>query len=326
MNKATALLASVLTALAVGVITAGSASAGTWMLGEDLEEAGGEQTLLAGGTFTLTAGTKTVTCSSLAGAGTVGTEGTGLATEIKLTNCTTGQSGCLPLTAGQTKGTVLWTNVPTLLTERENSGKEKVLADELKENPTSKEVGTLKFEAESGKSCSEYPETKVRGQDAAEVKNATESLLFPSVELKGNTFEAFGKAAKLTALIEQKPKEKVDGKLQGQQAIPAQFITFFPLILQFSATLNEELFYTLKDRGTREVELVEQKLAGADPAKFEITDLNMCFKKKLKTGETCKVTVKLKNVMAGAAIYEGKVTYVGGLANVPIIPKGLVNS
>jgi hypothetical protein len=88
--------------------------------------------------------------------------------------------------------------VPDLLVERAG-----VLADEFQENPTTKEFITLKFLAETGGSCSEYPETKVKGQVAGKVNNATESLEFTEPELAGNTLEAFGKAAKFFGTAKQ---------------------------------------------------------------------------------------------------------------------------
>jgi hypothetical protein len=154
-----------------------------------------------GGEFKLTVETKVITCKKVTDKGTItgGSPGTDLAAEIKFTECKTAQTGCLVKSAGQPNGTIVATNIPTVLVEREpGGGGAKKLADELKENATTKEFVTLKFEAEAGKSCSEYPETKVKGQVAAETVTGTGELNFPSPELKGNTLTAFGKAAKLT--------------------------------------------------------------------------------------------------------------------------------
>ena len=321
MSRAKILLLSLLTVFATGAITTASATASLWLA--NTEETAGQEVTYSGGTFTLTAGAKKITCTALSGHGRVEGE-KDLSSEIKLTGCTTSQTGCLPLTSGAPKSTVVFLNLPTLLVERENVKKEKSLADEFKANPTTKELATLLFLTLAGGSCSEYgTSTKVKGQAAAEVDNTTEELDFPTEELKGNTLEAFGVAATMAVSLKQK---LVEGKLQAAQPPIAQFITFFPGQLQFSATLNEELFFTLKDRGTREVELVEQKLAGANPNNYMITDVNNCFKKRLKTDEQCKVTVKLVNVAISSAIYEGKVTYIGGLANVPVLDKSLVNA
>ncbi len=82
--------------------------------------------------------------------------------------------------------------IPTVLVER--GGK---LADEFKGGA---EFVTLEFEPETGKSCSEYPTTKVKEQVAAEVinlANGNVELNFPEPELAGNTLEAFGLPAKL---------------------------------------------------------------------------------------------------------------------------------
>lgn len=167
--------------------------------------AGAERkTVSSGGVFTLVAGGKTITCQKVADTGTItgGKPGTDLAAEIRFTECKTGQTGCLVKTAGQANGTIVVVNIPTVLVEREPSGGgAKKLADEFKENATTKEFVTLKFEAEAGKSCSEYTETKVKGQVAAETVTGTGELNFPSPELKGNTLKAFGIAAKLTGKV-----------------------------------------------------------------------------------------------------------------------------
>jgi hypothetical protein len=120
---------------------------------------------------------------------------------ITFTGCTTKQTGCLVKTAGQANGTIVLSNIPTKL-EQVVVGEEEVLVDNFEQNATTKEFVTLKFEAESGKSCSEYTETKVKGHVAAEVKNLTSGeveLEFPSPALAGDSLEAFGLSATFTS-------------------------------------------------------------------------------------------------------------------------------
>jgi len=80
-------------------------------------------------------------------------------------------------------------NIPTKLEQR-LVGEEEILVDNFEQNVTTKEFVTLKFEG----TCSEYPETKVKGNVGAEVKNLTnaEVELHFKPELPGNTLEAFG--------------------------------------------------------------------------------------------------------------------------------------
>ena len=110
-------------------------------------------------------------------------------------------------TAHQENGFILVPNIETKLVEREpKGGGAQKLADEFKSKPAPlNEFVTLKFEPEAGKSCSEFPETKVKGQIAGEVitlANGNTEINFPSPELKGNTLEFFGVAATLTGRSE----------------------------------------------------------------------------------------------------------------------------
>lgn len=154
----------------------------------------------SGGEFTLVAGGKTITCKKLKSEGTItgGMPGTDEATKITFEECTTGQAGCNVKSAGGTLKTIVVTAIPTKLEERETSKGVTVLADNFEQNATTKRFVTLEFEPETGKSCSEYPETEVKGDVAAEIVTGTGELNFPSPELKGNTLQAFGDAAKLT--------------------------------------------------------------------------------------------------------------------------------
>jgi hypothetical protein len=112
--------------------------------------------------------------------------------------CITLQAGCDVHSPGAGNGLILWIGYHSLLVTRLNASKVNVLADELQQNETTKEFGRLLFLALAGGSCSEYgTETRVKGQIAAVVNNATETLEFPNPELQGNTLEAFGAAAKI---------------------------------------------------------------------------------------------------------------------------------
>ena len=164
--------------------------------------------IVPGTSFALTVGTKVITCTGAADAGTItgGKPGTGNIS-VLFYGCTTSQAGCLVKTAHQANGVILVPNIATVLVEREpGGGGAKKLADEFKAKPAPlNEFVTLKFEPEAGKSCSEFPETKVKGQVAGEVinlANGNGEIKFPSPELKGNTLESFGAAAKLTGRSE----------------------------------------------------------------------------------------------------------------------------
>ena len=164
--------------------------------------------IVPGTTYVLTVGTRVITCTGAADAGTItgGTPGTD-SISVLFYGCTTSQVGCLVMTAHQGHGIILVPNIPTVLVEREpKGGGAKKLADEFKEKAATKEFVTLKFEPEAGKSCSEFgSETKVKGQVAGEVinlANGNGEINFPSPELKGNTLEAFGTTATLTGRSE----------------------------------------------------------------------------------------------------------------------------
>ena len=153
--------------------------------------------------YVLTVGTKVITCTGAADAGTItgGKPGTD-SISVLYYGCTTNQAGCSVKTAHQANGIILVPNIPTVLVQREPSGGGALkIADEFKEKATLKEFVTLKFEG----TCSNFPETKVKGEVAGEVinlANGNTELKFPSPELKGNTLEAFGLPAILTGRSE----------------------------------------------------------------------------------------------------------------------------
>ncbi|MGA8364916.1 MAG: hypothetical protein WB709_10395 [Solirubrobacteraceae bacterium] len=154
---------------------------------------------------TLKAGTKEITCHKMRQAGTVSPGGLAEATELHFSECLTNQTGCDPHTAGAPNGLIVFKNIPTALTLREvaSGGGVKIVAEEYKSNPTTKEFGTVEFSTLAGGSCSEFPTSKYKGQFAGEVLNATEEINFPEPELKGNTFEVFGKAGSIVARFTQ---------------------------------------------------------------------------------------------------------------------------
>ena len=236
-NRLKVLLVSLLAVFVVSAIASAAASAHEWKVCREEVAAtfkykslaecwtggvgtGGKWERLAlpqevtstGGTFTLTAGVKKITCTAVTDKGFVEAGGKDEATEITFTGCTTNQTGggCNVKTAGQPNGTIKVTELDTLLVERKPSGGGAAkLADEFSPDPPHTAFVTLKFEG----TCSEFTETEVTGQVAGFVENATEELNFPSPELEGNTLRAFGKTAKLVG----KDKQKVvnGGKLEG---------------------------------------------------------------------------------------------------------------
>jgi len=204
MSRIRLIMLAALAVFAFSAVASASASAFELKWKVNGAEASGQQVSSSGGEFKLAAGTKTITCTSVTDTGNAEASGKGKAKEIKFTGCKPGQSGCNVKSEGQSNGTIVVSEIPTQLVEREPSGggaKKEADNFEAKMNAKGeKEFVTLKFEAEAGKSCSEYPETKVKGSVAGETINSggAVELNFPNPELKGNTLEAFGVAAKLT--------------------------------------------------------------------------------------------------------------------------------
>jgi hypothetical protein len=184
-----------LIALALSTATSTPASAHAWLKnGSPITQT--EHVLSEGGLFIFETGPKIMDCEKVTDLTLLFTNGTDLTHSLHFLNCKTGQAGCVVHSPGAPNGLILWPNIPSLIVERENSAKEKVLADEFKENPTTKEFVSLVFLALAGGSCSEYGTgTRLKGQIAAQISG--ELLVFPNPELKGNTLEFFGVASRL---------------------------------------------------------------------------------------------------------------------------------
>jgi hypothetical protein len=237
-NRLKVLLVSLLAVFAISAIASATASAGPtctpnlggpfkceWKVGAPSKLP--EKVTGAGGAFELNAGGKAVNCEKVTSKGTVEAGGADEAESITFTGCTANVKKCWAFSPGAAEGTIIVEDVDTQLVERENKTTKKlVLADEFKEGEHEnakkeiiKEFVTLEFEevteeGEDSKPCPNFPTTKVTGQVAAEVVNATESLEFPSPELTGNTLKAFGVAAKLTGKTKQKTEK--GGTLVGE--------------------------------------------------------------------------------------------------------------
>jgi hypothetical protein len=163
-----------------------------------------------GGEFKLEVTGKTITCTAVTDKGTItgGKPGTDLAEEIIFTGCTTSQKGCKVRSVSSpavTFGTIKVTGIKTTLKQFVVGGKEvegDVFEQKTVENAKKelvKEFVTLGFEAEVGKSCSEFTETKVKGDVAAETVANSGELTFPSTPLEVTPhLEAFGLKATLT--------------------------------------------------------------------------------------------------------------------------------
>jgi hypothetical protein len=155
--------------------------------------------LSSGGEFKLIAVGKTITCAKVLDSGTItgGKPGTDLVTDIIFEECKTSQTGCGVHTTGQPIGIILVANIPTKLETRKNAKGVEVTVDNFEQNPTSKEFVTLKFEAEAGKSCSQFPETKVKGTIAAEAGPEPGELNFPNPRFEKDTLNAFAEEVTL---------------------------------------------------------------------------------------------------------------------------------
>jgi hypothetical protein len=235
-GRARILLVSMLAVFAVGALASASASASFNLLWEVCEKgatgtkytehkcttaskegewgwkslAAGETraVISSGGAFVLTAGGKKVECTLVTDKGMIlgGKPGKDQAEEIVFTGCTANSKKCTA-ESGAEKGTIIVTNIPTELVEI--GGK---LADEFKAKENAKkekEFVTLKFE-EGTKECPNFPETKVKGDVAAEVGPGVGELNFPSTPLTVPVhLEAFGVSA---TLVGKDTQEVVVGK------------------------------------------------------------------------------------------------------------------
>jgi hypothetical protein len=156
-----------------------------------------EEISLKGGRQTLSAAGKNIQCEEIQGTGDVqpGAGGKGEVT-LHLSKCTTEKTGCQVHSAGEPNGTITMANIATDLIIAETTKGVKLIAQELKENPKTKEFTTLDFEGATETSCSFFGKSaKMKGSVGAEISNTTESYFFPSPELEGNTLEMFGLAA-----------------------------------------------------------------------------------------------------------------------------------
>lgn len=204
MRPIRSVLVALVATVVVGALASASASAHEWFKnGSPLTKT--EEVTISGGTLELHASSvDVITCKSDTGKGTVGTGSAGEVAEIKWTGCTTSESGCSVKSTGQPNGTIVAVHLPTQLTERENTEHVNVVADELKENATTMEFTTLKFTQPSEGGCFNYPaETKIYGEVAGAVHNATSEIIFPSTALKENNLEGFGKKLKFVTAYTQ---------------------------------------------------------------------------------------------------------------------------
>ena len=204
MKLIRSVLVMLVAVVALGAVTSGSAFASglEWTAGA-VPVTKSEEVKISGGKLKIVAGVKLIECTGMTGKGTVGVSGTGELTEVKWTGCKTSEPGCIVKTAGGSYGTIVMAHIPTQLGLRKDSGGLEVAADDIKENSTSKEFMTLQFAAEAGGACKEFPETKIKGQVAGEINNGEEAIEFREPELQGNTFEFFGKAAKMFTTYKQ---------------------------------------------------------------------------------------------------------------------------
>jgi hypothetical protein len=203
MSRVRLLLLSLLVLSAVGVATASSAlAAHEWQKnGAALTQE--EPALFEGKLFILTVAGKEIDCGTVSGTVDIFPGTKSLILDVHFLECVTSLPGCLVHSPGTPNGLILIGDLPAELVLAETHTGVKVLANEVKENPTTKEIVKLEFSADPGDNCTGFPATKVKGHIASEVRNAKEELNFPNPELKGNTLEAFGAAAELTGGVKQ---------------------------------------------------------------------------------------------------------------------------
>jgi hypothetical protein len=156
-----------------------------------------------GGAFKLEGGGKSSDCTAVTSTGEIGAGGESSNVTLKFTGCTNDAGTCEAFSTGKA-GTkeIEATGLTDQLVDRETSTGVTVVADEFKENATTKEFVTIEFK-EGANACPNYPATKVKGQVAGECKNTTAAgqgeteLVFPNPALTANSLEAFGVSSKL---------------------------------------------------------------------------------------------------------------------------------
>ncbi len=204
MPKVRLIMISLLTVFAVSAGAAASASAhnGHVWLENGLPITRALPALSSGGLFILSAGTLTIHCKKVTDVSLLLPEGLDFEHEIHFLECSTGATNCDVHSViggvASPQGLILVTGIETELILTTNSEGHTVLADLFKQKTVAgvKEFVTLGFTALAAEACKEYPETKVKGSVAAEVKG--EELKFPKPELAATSLTAFGKAATLT--------------------------------------------------------------------------------------------------------------------------------
>ncbi len=284
--------------LAVSAVAATSSSAHEWLKnGSALTKT--EEVSYSGGELTLLSGTKSITCQKVAGTGNVSPGTMGLAKEIHLLECTAGGApNCDPHSAGAANGLISIKDTLMELGLHETSGKEKIVADEIKPNATTKEFTTIEFTALTAGACESYPTTKVKGNINAAV-TTLEELEFPSPELAGNTLEAFGKIAKLDGFFKQ---VLVGG---GELQVVPRMIFNLAFAPAEYTTLNEEGTVTFTATVAGTVDQFARILPHRPVAvtAFKIESEPVTCKKAFLVNTTCQV--KVKYLKPGAApMYE----------------------
>jgi hypothetical protein len=195
-------LVSSLAVCALGAVVSASASAHEWKVnGKPL--VGEKEVTYSGGTVMMAIGGKIIRCTSVTGKGSVKDKGAGTV-GTTFTGCTANSGQCAVKSVGAPakSGEIILTGLSTTLTERETSKNVKVLAEEVKDKAKPKEWVTLEFKG-GEKACFGWFTFKVKGKYAAEVVNSTESMNFPTPELRGNTLEGFGVAMTLVGNVKQ---------------------------------------------------------------------------------------------------------------------------
>lgn len=202
-SKGRGLLVALVAVLAVSAVASASASAFNlqWNVnGAKLEAGKTREVTGKGPEYQFYVWAKRIGCGASEGVETIvgGKPGTGKATLV-FHKCNTSESGCKVRSSGGVFGTIEFTSLPITLKEDSAFGGKKVIAENLESKTvgTTKEWGTLEFEAEPGHSCNEYiNEGKVKGSYAGELINlagGSIELSFPSEPLETSPrLEYFG--------------------------------------------------------------------------------------------------------------------------------------
>jgi hypothetical protein len=91
-----------------------------------------------------------------------------------------------------------------------------------------------------------------------------------------------------------------------------ELIYITPQFVEYHEILNEEKEFIFQDMGSDKVEYQNTKIVGGEAGDYTITDKHACTTTTWNTGGRCGLTIKLIEPLAGSALLEGEVDFLGG--------------